>query len=95
MIPSFSLSRTKPNQQSRKAGRKRKVLCETWLEQLLQLLYADLKAHAMYHSELDISIANNIPMKKTGGEWNAIGDLCCRMGDWNGAKDAWNRIIYQ
>ena len=73
---------------------KKKVLCETWLEQLLQLLYADLKTHAMYHSELDISIANNIPMKRNGGEWNAIGDLCCRMGDWNGAKEAWNRIIY-
>ena len=73
---------------------RRKVLCETWLEQLLQLLYTDLKAHAMYHSELDISIENNIPMKRSDGEWNVIGNLCYRMGDWNGSKDAWNRIIF-
>ena len=69
------------------------MVCEAWLEQLLQLLYTDLKAHTMYHSELDISITNSILVKKTDAEWNVLGDLCCRMGDWSGARDAWNRIV--
>lgn len=90
----FFTLKDKTESTTKEDGLKRKVLCEAWLEQLLQALYTDLKAHALYHSELDISIVNSVPMKKTQGEWNAIGDLCCRMGDWSGSKDAWNRIIF-
>lgn len=61
-----------------------KRLCERWLDNLFMVLYEDLRVYAFWRTEAAHYRAQKIAYRKTGTEWELLGDLGLRL--WHEVK---------
>ncbi|PWN29175.1 chaps-domain-containing protein [Jaminaea rosea] len=70
-----------------------KRLCERWLDNLFMVLYEDLRVYTIWRAELAHYRTQNLPYRKTGTEWEILGELALRLHHKEEAKDAFQRCI--
>lgn len=70
-----------------------KRLCERWLDNLFMVLYEDLRVYTIWRAELAHYKAQSLPYRKTGTEWEILGELALRLHHKEEAKDAFQRCI--
>lgn len=56
-----------------------KRLCERWLDNLFMVLYEDLRVYTFWRTEAGHYRAQKIAYRKTGTEWELLGDLALRL----------------
>ncbi|BGP25158.1 chAPs family protein [Rhodotorula toruloides] len=85
----------KPLQQeaSSGAGIQNKRLCERWLDNLFMVLYEDLRVYTIWRAEVAHFKAQHLPYRKTGTEWEILGELAERLYHPEEAKDAFQRAL--
>ncbi|KAI7891981.1 Chs5p-Arf1p-binding proteins-domain-containing protein [Mucor mucedo] len=66
-----------------------KRLCERWLDNLFMVLYEDLRIYTFWRTESAHYRAQKIAYRKTGTEWELLGDLGLRLWHENEAKEAY------
>ncbi|KAG1455068.1 hypothetical protein G6F55_007280 [Rhizopus delemar] len=70
-----------------------KRLCERWLDNLFMVLYEDLRIYTFWKTEAAHYRAQQMPYRKTGAEWELLGDLALRLWHENDAKDAYQQCL--
>ncbi|KAK4048199.1 bud site selection protein [Microbotryomycetes sp. JL201] len=70
-----------------------KRLCERWLDNLFMVLYEDLRVYTIWRAELAHFKAQHMPYRKTGTEWEILGELAQRLHHKDEAKDAFQRAL--
>ncbi|GAA6008390.1 uncharacterized protein JCM10292_007656 [Rhodotorula paludigena] len=75
------------------AGFQNKRLCERWLDNLFMVLYEDLRVYTIWRAEIAHFKANHLPYRKTGTEWEILGELALRLHHKEEAKDAFQRAL--
>ncbi|CEP16892.1 hypothetical protein [Parasitella parasitica] len=65
-----------------------KRLCERWLDNLFMVLYEDLRVYTFWRAEDAHYRAQKTAYRKTGTEWELLGDLALRLWHENEAKMA-------
>jgi len=70
-----------------------KRLCERWLDNLFMVLYEDLRVYTIWRAEVAHFKAQHMPYRKTGTEWEILGDLAFRLHHKEEAKDAFQRCL--
>ncbi len=73
--------------------KKKKRLCERWLDALFTVLYEDLRLYTIYKSEAAQAKIEGRTYQRTPREWVILGDLCQRIGHMDDAKEAYERCI--
>jgi hypothetical protein len=66
-----------------------KRLCERWLDNLFMVLYEDLRVYTFWRTEAAHYRAQKTAYRKTGTEWELLGDLALRL--W---KEVENIYLY-
>ncbi|GAA5873447.1 hypothetical protein JCM1840_007386 [Sporobolomyces johnsonii] len=72
-----------------------KRLCERWLDNLFMVLYEDLRVYTIWRAEVAHFKAQHLPYRKTGTEWEILGELAQRLHHKEEAKDAFQRALDQ
>ncbi|GAA5967163.1 hypothetical protein JCM8115_000946 [Rhodotorula mucilaginosa] len=72
-----------------------KRLCERWLDNLFMVLYEDLRIFTIWRAEVAHFKAQHLPYRKTGTEWEILGELAQRLHHREEAKDAFQRALDQ
>ncbi|GAA5987821.1 hypothetical protein JCM10908_007229 [Rhodotorula pacifica] len=72
-----------------------KRLCERWLDNLFMVLYEDLRIFTIWRAEVAHFKAQHLPYRKTGTEWEILGELAQRLSHREEAKDAFQRALDQ
>ncbi|GAA5845613.1 hypothetical protein JCM11251_007769 [Rhodosporidiobolus azoricus] len=72
-----------------------KRLCERWLDNLFMVLYEDLRVYTIWRAEVAHFKAQHLPYRKTGTEWEILGELAQRLHHKEEAKDAYQRALDQ
>ncbi|GAA5851142.1 hypothetical protein JCM9279_000336 [Rhodotorula babjevae] len=75
------------------AGFQNKRLCERWLDNLFMVLYEDLRVYTIWRAEVAHFKAQHLPYRKTGTEWEILGELAQRLHHKEEAKDAFQRAL--
>ncbi|KPV77873.1 uncharacterized protein RHOBADRAFT_34088 [Rhodotorula graminis WP1] len=75
------------------AGFQNKRLCERWLDNLFMVLYEDLRVYTIWRAEVAHFKAQHLPYRKTGTEWEILGELAQRLHHQEEAKDAFQRAL--
>lgn len=70
-----------------------KRLCERWLDNLFMVLYEDLRVYTIWRAEVAHFKAQHLPYRKTGTEWEILGELAQRLHHKEEAKDAFQRAL--
>ncbi|CAG8757626.1 4368_t:CDS:10 [Cetraspora pellucida] len=70
-----------------------KRLCERWLDNLFMVLYEDLRVYTVWRSEVAHYKAHQMSYRKTGTEWEILGDLAARLRYKGDAKEAYTRCL--
>ncbi|RHZ52166.1 hypothetical protein Glove_464g5 [Diversispora epigaea] len=70
-----------------------KRLCERWLDNLFMVLYEDLRVYTVWRSEVSHYKAHHMSYRKTGTEWEILGDLAARLHHKEDAKEAYQRCL--
>ncbi|KAI9253011.1 Chs5p-Arf1p-binding proteins-domain-containing protein [Sporodiniella umbellata] len=70
-----------------------KRLCERWLDNLFMVLYEDLRIYTFWKTEAAHYRAQQMPYRKTGAEWELLGDLALRLWHERDAKDAYQQCL--
>ncbi|KAN0059672.1 bud site selection protein [Thecaphora frezii] len=70
-----------------------KRLCERWLDNLFMVLYEDLRVYTIWRAEIAHFRAQSLPYRKTGTEWEILGELAMRLHHEDEAKDAFQRCV--
>ncbi|TIA91131.1 hypothetical protein E3P99_01236 [Wallemia hederae] len=70
-----------------------KKLCERWLDNLMLVLYEDLRVLTIYKAERSHFKSQQMQYRKTGTEWEIIGDLCLRMHNKEESKEAYQKCL--
>ncbi|BGP40620.1 bud site selection protein [Rhodotorula kratochvilovae] len=70
-----------------------KRLCERWLDNLFMVLYEDLRVYTIWRAEVAHFKAQHLPYRKTGTEWEILGELAQRLTHKEEAKDAFQRAL--
>ncbi|KAG8941791.1 hypothetical protein FRC03_003984 [Tulasnella sp. 419] len=70
-----------------------KRLCERWLDNLFMVLYEDLRIWTIFRAEVAHFKTQHIVYKKTGTEWEILGDLGLRLHHKEEAKEAFLRCL--
>jgi len=70
-----------------------KRLCERWLDNLFMVLYEDLRVYTVWRSEVSHYKAHHMSYRKTGTEWEILGDLAARLHHKDDAKEAYQRCL--
>ncbi len=70
-----------------------KRLCERWLDNLFMVLYEDLRVYTIWRAEVAHFKAQHLPYRKTGTEWEILGELAQRLHHREEAKDAFQRAL--
>ncbi|CAO3630438.1 unnamed protein product [Cunninghamella blakesleeana] len=70
-----------------------KRLCERWLDNLFMVLYEDLRIYTFWRTEAAHYRAQQMQYKKTGTEWELLGDLALRLWHENEAKEAYEQCL--
>ncbi|GAA5918375.1 hypothetical protein JCM6882_002785, partial [Rhodosporidiobolus microsporus] len=72
-----------------------KRLCERWLDNLFMVLYEDLRVYTIWRAEIAHFKAQHLPYRKTGTEWEILGELAQRLHHKEESKDAYQRALDQ
>lgn len=72
-----------------------KRLCERWLDNLFMVLYEDLRVYTIWRAELAHYKSQSLAYRKTGTEWEILGELAVRLNHKEEGKDAFQRCIEQ
>ncbi|KAI8967706.1 Chs5p-Arf1p-binding proteins-domain-containing protein [Mycotypha africana] len=72
-----------------------KRLCERWLDNLFMVLYEDLRIYTFWRTEVAHYRAQQMPYRKTGTEWELLGDLAQRLWHAPEAKEAYEQCLDQ
>ncbi|KAF8594939.1 chaps family protein [Ceratobasidium sp. AG-I] len=70
-----------------------KRLCERWLDNLFMVLYEDLRIWTIFRAEVAHFKTQRVAYKKTGTEWEILGDLGGRLHHKEEAKEAYTRCL--
>ncbi|CAE6456889.1 hypothetical protein ACGC1H_002056 [Rhizoctonia solani] len=70
-----------------------KRLCERWLDNLFMVLYEDLRIWTIFRAEVAHFKTQRVAYKKTGTEWEILGDLGARLHHKEDAKEAYTRCL--
>jgi len=70
-----------------------KRLCERWLDNLFMVLYEDLRVWTIFRAEVAHYKTQRVAYKKTGMEWEILGDLGLRLNHKEEAKEAYQRCL--
>ncbi|KII91307.1 hypothetical protein PLICRDRAFT_135393 [Plicaturopsis crispa FD-325 SS-3] len=70
-----------------------KRLCERWLDNLFMVLYEDLRVWTIYRAEVAHFKTQHVAYRKTGMEWEILGDLGLRLHHKEDAKEAYQRCL--
>ncbi|KAG6332268.1 hypothetical protein ID866_6817 [Astraeus odoratus] len=70
-----------------------KRLCERWLDNLFMVLYEDLRIWTIFRAEVAHFKTQHVAYRKTGLEWEILGDLGIRLHHREEAKEAYQRSI--
>ncbi|KAJ3482801.1 hypothetical protein NLI96_g6731 [Meripilus lineatus] len=80
-----------PSQEAFSFSNKR--LCERWLDNLFMVLYEDLRVWTIFRAEVAHFKTQHIAYRKTGSEWEILGDLGLRLHHKEEAKEAYQRCL--
>ncbi|KAJ1025910.1 hypothetical protein NDA16_002536 [Ustilago loliicola] len=70
-----------------------KRLCERWLDNLFMVLYEDLRVYTIWRAEIAHFRGQNLAYRKTGTEWEILGELALRLLHKDEARDAFQRCV--
>ncbi|OAX33542.1 chaps-domain-containing protein, partial [Rhizopogon vinicolor AM-OR11-026] len=70
-----------------------KRLCERWLDNLFMVLYEDLRVWTIFRAEVAHFKTQHVAYRKTGLEWEILGDLGMRLHHKEEAKEAFQRCL--
>ncbi|KAG6857043.1 hypothetical protein H0H87_010397 [Tephrocybe sp. NHM501043] len=70
-----------------------KRLCERWLDNLFMVLYEDLRVWTIFRAEVAHFKTQHVAYRKTGSEWEILGDLGLRLHHKEEAKEAYQRCL--
>lgn len=70
-----------------------KRLCERWLDNLFLVLYEDLRVYTIWRAEISHFQTQHMSYRKTGTEWEILGELALRLHHRDEAKDAFQRCL--
>lgn len=70
-----------------------KRLCERWLDNLFMVLYEDLRVWTIFRAEVAHFKTQHVAYRKTGLEWEILGDLGSRLYHSEEAKEAYQRCL--
>ncbi|EKM76460.1 hypothetical protein AGABI1DRAFT_78549 [Agaricus bisporus var. burnettii JB137-S8] len=70
-----------------------KRLCERWLDNLFMVLYEDLRVWTIFRAEVAHFKTQHVAYRKTGLEWEILGDLGMRLHHREEAKEAYQRCL--
>ncbi|KAJ8508754.1 hypothetical protein ONZ45_g8998 [Pleurotus djamor] len=70
-----------------------KRLCERWLDNLFMVLYEDLRVWTIFRAEVAHFKTQHVAYRKTGYEWEILGDLGLRLHHKEEAKEAYQRCL--
>ncbi|KLO14038.1 chaps-domain-containing protein [Schizopora paradoxa] len=70
-----------------------KRLCERWLDNLFMILYEDLRIWTIFRAEVAHLKMQHVAYRKTGLEWEILGDLGLRLHHKEEAKEAYQRCL--
>jgi len=70
-----------------------KRLCERWLDNLFMVLYEDLRVWTIFRAEVAHFKTQHVAYRKTGAEWEVLGDLGLRLHHKEEAKEAYQRCL--
>ncbi|KAF8651829.1 hypothetical protein AX16_004654 [Volvariella volvacea WC 439] len=70
-----------------------KRLCERWLDNLFMVLYEDLRIWTIFRAEVAHFKTQHVAYRKTGYEWEILGDLGLRLHHKEEAKEAYQRCL--
>lgn len=70
-----------------------KRLCERWLDNLFMVLYEDLRVYTIWRAEIAHFRSQNLAYRKTGTEWEILGELALRLLHKEEARDAFQRCV--
>jgi len=70
-----------------------KRLCERWLDNLFMVLYEDLRVWTIFRAEVAHFKTQHVAYRKTGLEWEILGDLAVRLHHKEEAKEAYQRCL--
>jgi len=70
-----------------------KRLCERWLDNLFMVLYEDLRIWTIFRAEVAHFKTQHVAYRKTGLEWEILGDLGQRLHHKEEAKEAFQRCL--
>ncbi|BEJ01799.1 hypothetical protein CcaverHIS631_0604810 [Cutaneotrichosporon cavernicola] len=70
-----------------------KRLCDRWLDNLFLVLYEDLRVYTIWRAEVSHFQLQLMSYKKTGTEWEILGELALRLHHKDEAKDAFQRCL--
>ncbi|KAJ7598439.1 Chs5p-Arf1p-binding proteins-domain-containing protein [Mycena floridula] len=70
-----------------------KRLCERWLDNLFMVLYEDLRVWTIFRAEVAHFKTQHVAYRKTGHEWEILGDLGIRLHHKEEAKEAYQRCL--
>ncbi|KAG8984742.1 hypothetical protein FRB90_005133 [Tulasnella sp. 427] len=72
-----------------------KRLCERWLDNLFMVLYEDLRIWTIFRAEVAHYKTQHVAYRKTGTEWEILGELGLRLHHKEEAKEAFLRSLEQ
>ncbi|KIR98993.1 ChAPs family protein [Cryptococcus deuterogattii 2001/935-1] len=70
-----------------------KRLCERWLDNLFLVLYEDLRVYTIWRAEISHFKTQHMSYRKTGTEWEILGELASRLHHKEEAKEAYQRCL--
>ncbi|KAI0701992.1 chaps-domain-containing protein [Cytidiella melzeri] len=70
-----------------------KRLCERWLDNLFMVLYEDLRVWTIFRAEVAHFKTQHVAYRKTGMEWEILGELGLRLQHKEEAKEAFQRCL--
>ncbi|KAG9005535.1 hypothetical protein FRB94_001462 [Tulasnella sp. JGI-2019a] len=70
-----------------------KRLCERWLDNLFMVLYEDLRIWTIFRAEVAHYKTQHVAYRKTGSEWEILGELGLRLQHKEEAKEAFLRCL--
>jgi len=70
-----------------------KRLCERWLDNLFMVLYEDLRVYTIWRTEMAQYRQQQLQYKKSGEEWEILGELAERLHHFDEAIEAYQACL--
>ncbi|KAI0341382.1 chaps-domain-containing protein [Trametopsis cervina] len=86
-------NRPTPSPQHEAFSFSNKRLCERWLDNLFMVLYEDLRVWTIFRAEVAHFKNQHVAYRKTGMEWEILGELGLRLQHREEAKEAFQRCL--